>query len=54
MQLGVPALYGGLYNCACMHAVLSNSFVTPMDCSPPVSSVRGIIWAGILEWVAIS
>ena len=40
----------------CMHAcsVLSNSFVTPMDCSPPVSSVRGIIWAGILEWVAIS
>ena len=26
----------------------------PMDCSPPVSSVRGILQARILEWVAIS
>ena len=26
----------------------------PMDCSPPGSSVRGILWASILEWVAIS
>ena len=26
----------------------------PMDCSLPVSSVRGILQAGILEWVAIS
>ena len=26
----------------------------PMDCSPPGSSVRGILRAGILEWVAIS
>ena len=26
----------------------------PMDCSPPGSSVHGIIPAGILEWVAIS
>ena len=25
----------------------------PMDCSPPGSSVRGILQAGILEWVAI-
>jgi len=24
-----------------------------MDCSPPVSSVHGIIQARILEWVAI-
>ena len=24
-----------------------------MDCSPPGSSVRGILQAGILEWVAI-
>ena len=24
----------------------------PMDCSPPGSSVRGILQAGILEWVA--
>ena len=25
----------------------------PMDCSPPDSSVRGILQAGILEWIAI-
>ena len=25
----------------------------PMDCSPPVSSVHGILQASILEWVAI-
>ena len=27
--------------------------VTPMDCSPPGSSVHGILQARILEWVAI-
>ena len=26
----------------------------PMDCSPPASSVHGILQARILEWVAIS
>ena len=26
----------------------------PMDCSPPCSSVPGILQAGLLEWVAIS
>ena len=26
---------------------------SPMDYSPPGSSVRGILWARILEWVAI-
>ena len=26
----------------------------PMDCSPPGSSVQGILQAGILEWIAIS
>ena len=26
----------------------------PMDCSPPGSSVRGILQARVLEWVAIS
>ena len=25
----------------------------PMNCSPPGSSVHGILWARILEWVAI-
>ena len=25
-----------------------------MDCSPPDSSIHGILWARILEWVALS
>ena len=33
---------------------MSSSFVTPMDCSPPGSSVHGILQARILEWIAIS
>ena len=37
--------------------VLSRSVVStlcdPMDCSPPSSSVHGILQARILEWVAI-
>ena len=32
---------------------VSNSF-RPVDCSPPSSSVHGILQARILEWVAIS
>ena len=28
-------------------------FQDPMDCSPPGSSVHGILQARILEWVAI-
>ena len=34
--------------------VVSDSFVTPVDCSLPGSSARGISQARILEWVAIS
>ena len=30
------------------------NFCDPMDCSPPDSSVYGILQASILEWVAIS
>ena len=40
-----------------VHATSLQSRLTlccPMDCSPPGSSVRGILWASILEWVAIS
>ena len=32
---------------------MSNSF-DPMDCSPPGSSVHGILQARSLEWVAVS
>ena len=34
-------------------SVVSNS-LQPMDCSPPGSSVHGILQAGILEWGAMS
>ena len=33
---------------------MPDSFVTPMDCSLPGSSVHGFSQAGKLEWVAIS
>ena len=36
--------------CAC--SVMSDS-CDPMDCSPPGSSVHGILQARILEWVAM-
>ena len=35
------------------NSVVSNP-LRPMDCSPPSSSVHGILQARILEWVAIS
>ena len=35
------------------HQVMSNS-CDPTDCSPPGSSVQGILQVRILEWVAIS
>ena len=35
-------------------AQLGPTLCDPMDCSPPGSSVHGILQARILEWVAIS
>ena len=40
--------------CVCMHAQSCLTFCNPVDCSPPGSSVHGILQARILEWVAIS
>ena len=40
-----------------MKVLVSQSCPTlcdPMDCSPPGSSVRGILQARILEWVGLS
>ena len=40
----------------CAMCVLSQScpaFCDPMDCSPPSSSVHGILQARILEWVVM-
>ena len=42
--------------CTCMLSRLIQLCLTlcnPMDCSPPGSSVCGILWERILEWVAI-
>ena len=35
-------------------SVVSDSFVIPMDCSPPGSFVHGMSQTRIMEWVAIS
>ena len=43
--------------CACLHAKSHQPYLTlcdPVDCSPPGSSVHGILQARMLEWVAIS
>ena len=40
--------------CCCLVAKLCPTFCDPADCSPPGSSVHGILQARALEWVAIS
>ena len=39
--------------CAVRSIQLCPSLCDPMDCSPPGSSVHGILQARILEWVAM-
>ena len=39
--------------CLCVCSVVSDSFATPVDCSPPDFSVHGIFHARTLELVAI-
>ena len=40
--------------CACVVTQSSRTLCSPVDCSPPGSSVHGIFQARILEWVVIS
>ena len=40
------------YSLSCLAAQLYLTLCDPMDCSPPESSVHGILQARILEWVA--
>ena len=40
--------------CVCVCAQSHPTLCNPMDCSPPVSSVHGILQAKVLEWLAIS
>ena len=55
-QLCQPALQLTCLNFLSCHCcfIVSDSFVTPMNYSPPGPSVHGIPQARILEWVAIS
>ena len=39
---------------ACMFSHVMSDSATPMNRSPPGSSVHGILQARVLEWVAIS
>ena len=39
--------------CCCLPAKSCLTLCDPMDCSPPGSSVHGILQARILEWVAM-
>ena len=41
-------------HCAVLSHQSCPTLCNPMDCSPPGSSVHGILQARILEWVAIS
>ena len=41
------------FMCVCLVAQLCPTLCDPMDCSPPCSSVHGILQARILEWVAM-
>ena len=47
-----PSCYFSQCYC-CLVAQLCLTLCDPIDCSPPDSSVHGILQARILEWVAI-
>ena len=52
---GPPGKFSQVF-CYCVHAKLLQSCLTlcdPINCSPPGSSVHGILQARMLEWVAL-
>ena len=42
-----------IYSCESVSHSAESDLCDPMDCSPPASSVHGILQARILEWLAI-
>ena len=55
VKIGCGCQVDGLAVCRCMHARVVNRSVMRLHelCSPPGSSVHGILQAGILQWVAM-
>ena len=51
--LGIALKFQTFYNLVLV-TQLCLTLCDPMDCSPPGSSVHGILQSRILEWVAIS
>ena len=49
----IPSEHTYMTQSTCMHAK-SLSLSDPVDCSPPGSSVHGVLQTRILEWVVIS
>ena len=49
----VTRCYVWMCVCVCVCAQSCLTLCAPVDCSPPDSSVHGILQAGILEWVAM-
>ena len=48
------SMRNGSYYCESEVAQSCRTLCNPIDCSPPGSSVHGILQARMLEWVAIS
>ena len=53
LELG-PSPSPGSRTVLCLVPELCPTLCNPMDCSPPGSSVHGVLQARVLEWVAIS
>ena len=43
-----------VWTCVCEYAQSCPTLYNPINCSPPGSSIRGILQARILEWIALS
>ena len=46
-------MYGYVCMCVCVCAQSCLTLCDPIDCSPPGSSVHGILQVRVLEWVAM-
>ena len=55
LHLGIlTSYYVCLEKCVCVCTQSCPTLCNPMDCSPPGSSVHGILQARTLEWIVIS